>query len=195
MDRSRAEAEVVSRYFDLLEKTQTDNRQIYKTFLPLNESKEILSRMPKQSTLSRWAQQSTSQCCVLQEVLSPRWYYTRKPIQEASTGFFVCQEWLWVSWFGAFFSVDEEVEVVCKVCCSWKTNPPSGWWSCVPPDVINFARENQIILLCLPPHTTHALQPLDVSARSLEEFYGFETWFCACREGNGIFDHHPQKWV
>ena len=46
-------------------------------------------------------------------------------------------------------------------------------------DVIDLARENQIILLCLPPHTTHALQPLDVSvfkalkahfARSLRAF-------------------------
>ena len=26
-------------------------------------------------------------------------------------------------------------------------------------DVINLARENDILLFCLPPHTTHALQP------------------------------------
>ena len=30
-------------------------------------------------------------------------------------------------------------------------------------DVIDLARENNITLFCLPPHTTHALQPLDVS--------------------------------
>ncbi|XP_072380497.1 uncharacterized protein [Diabrotica undecimpunctata] len=30
-------------------------------------------------------------------------------------------------------------------------------------DVINFCRENGIILLCLPPHCTHKMQPLDVS--------------------------------
>lgn len=29
-------------------------------------------------------------------------------------------------------------------------------------DVIELAMANEIILLCLPPHTTHALQPLDV---------------------------------
>ena len=29
-------------------------------------------------------------------------------------------------------------------------------------EVIELAMANQIILLCLPPHTTHALQPLDV---------------------------------
>ena len=30
-------------------------------------------------------------------------------------------------------------------------------------DVIDICRENNIVLFCLPPHTTHALQPLDVS--------------------------------
>ena len=36
-------------------------------------------------------------------------------------------------------------------------------------NVIDLARENDVILFCLPPHTTHALQPLDVSVfRSLK---------------------------
>ena len=36
-------------------------------------------------------------------------------------------------------------------------------------NVIDLARENDVILFCLPPHTTHALQPLDVSIfRSLK---------------------------
>ena len=30
-------------------------------------------------------------------------------------------------------------------------------------DLVDLARENNVILFCLPPHTTHALQPLDVS--------------------------------
>ena len=29
--------------------------------------------------------------------------------------------------------------------------------------VIELAKQNQVILLCLPPNTTHALQPLDVT--------------------------------
>ena len=29
------------------------------------------------------------------------------------------------------------------------------------PDVIHLARDNEVIILCLPPHTTHATQPLD----------------------------------
>ena len=36
-------------------------------------------------------------------------------------------------------------------------------------NVIDLARENDVILFCLPPHTTHAHQPLDVSVfRSLK---------------------------
>ena len=39
-------------------------------------------------------------------------------------------------------------------------------------DVIDLARENDIILFCLPPHTTHALQPLDVSVfKSLKSHF------------------------
>lgn len=39
-------------------------------------------------------------------------------------------------------------------------------------DVIDLCRENEIILFCLPPHTTHALQPLDVAVfKSLKDQY------------------------
>lgn len=39
-------------------------------------------------------------------------------------------------------------------------------------DAIAFCRENEIILFCLPPHTTHALQPLDVAVfKSLKNTY------------------------
>ena len=31
------------------------------------------------------------------------------------------------------------------------------------PDLIRFARDHDIILFCLPPHTTHESQPLDAS--------------------------------
>ena len=30
-------------------------------------------------------------------------------------------------------------------------------------DIIDLCQENNIILFCLPPHTTHAVQPLDVA--------------------------------
>ena len=39
-------------------------------------------------------------------------------------------------------------------------------------DVIDLCRQNDVILFCLPPHTTHALQPLDVSVfKSLKDRY------------------------
>ena len=39
-------------------------------------------------------------------------------------------------------------------------------------DVIDLCRENGIVLFCLPPHTTHALQPLDVAVfKSLKDHF------------------------
>lgn len=49
-------------------------------------------------------------------------------------------------------------------------------------DLIDLARQNGVILLCLPPHCTHKLQPLDVSFMApLSTFYGQEvkTWLRA----------------
>ena len=55
-------------------------------------------------------------------------------------------------------------------------------------ELVDLCRENNVILFCLPPHTTHALQPLDVSVfKSLkvssfpyicqEKFCGFKKRF------------------
>lgn len=42
-------------------------------------------------------------------------------------------------------------------------------------DIIDFARDNGVVLLCLPPHTSHRLQPLDVTFfRPLSLYYGEE---------------------
>lgn len=30
-------------------------------------------------------------------------------------------------------------------------------------DVINIARDNHVVIVCLPPHSSHKMQPLDVS--------------------------------
>lgn len=39
-------------------------------------------------------------------------------------------------------------------------------------DIIDLARKNNVIILCFPPHTTHRLQPLDVSFMGpLSTFY------------------------
>jgi hypothetical protein len=42
-------------------------------------------------------------------------------------------------------------------------------------EVIDLARENGVVLLCLPPHTSHRLQPLDLTFfRPLSVYYGDE---------------------
>ena len=43
-------------------------------------------------------------------------------------------------------------------------------------EVINFARENHIIMVCLPPHSTHKMQPLDIAfMKPFKTFYNQET--------------------
>ena len=64
-------------------------------------------------------------------------------------------------------------------------------------EVIDLAREKNVILFCLPPHTTHALQPLDVAVfKSLKDYFSravrtvcfakknfiIEEGFCSCCE-------------
>ena len=50
-----------------------------------------------------------------------------------------------------------------------------GHSSHVSPNVINWARSNNIILFVLPPHTSHLLQPLDVAVFGpLKKFYNHE---------------------
>ena len=56
------------------------------------------------------------------------------------------------------------------------------------PDLIRFAREHDIILFCLPPHTTHESQPLDASVfKSLKQ-----NWQDACHD---YVQTHPGKAV
>ena len=55
-------------------------------------------------------------------------------------------------------------------------------------ELVNFARKNNVVLICFPPHATHRLQPLDVSFMApLSAFYEQETikWLL----------HHPGRYV
>ena len=42
-------------------------------------------------------------------------------------------------------------------------------------DVVDLCIQNKIILFCLPPHTTHALQPLDVAVFKSLKYYFSKT--------------------
>ena len=54
-------------------------------------------------------------------------------------------------------------------------------------DVIDLARENDVIILCFPPHTTHALQPLDVAVfKSLKDFFSKSVWALCFAKKNFI---------
>ena len=47
-----------------------------------------------------------------------------------------------------------------------------GHMSHITLDVVDLCRDNDIVLFCLPPHTTHALQPLDVAVfKSLKDHF------------------------
>lgn len=46
-------------------------------------------------------------------------------------------------------------------------------------DLINLARDNNVIIVCLPPHCTHKMQPMDVAfMKPLKAYYSqeIETW-------------------
>ena len=54
-------------------------------------------------------------------------------------------------------------------------------------DVIDLCRENKIILFCLPPHTTHALQPLDVAVfKSLKDHFSKSVHALAFAKSNFV---------
>ncbi|KAF2879773.1 hypothetical protein ILUMI_26399 [Ignelater luminosus] len=60
--------------------------------------------------------------------------------------------------------------------------------------LIDKAHENHVILMCIPPHSSHKLQPLDVSfMASLNHFYSEESrkWM---QEHPGVFDDVFQVW-
>jgi len=47
-------------------------------------------------------------------------------------------------------------------------------------EVLEYAFQHGVIMICLPPHTTHKLQPLDVAF---------------CKSFNTYYDQHIQKWL
>lgn len=202
LERSRAEAlnpEVVRSYFELLDKVLTDNgiknspRQIYntdETFIPLNESKEKAVTVKNTKTVYSQSMGSTEHITLLcagsatGTAIPPMIIYPKAfpggqykfggpdyALYARSDSGWVDSE-LFFEWMKKVFIryIVPERPVFLLV---------DGHKSHLTIDLIDLCRENEIILFCLPPHTTHALQPLDVSvfkalkahfARSLRAF-------------------------
>ena len=185
LERTTAEClspEVVGNYFDLLEKTMTENclknkpRQIYnadETFLPLNETKEKAVTLKNSKCVFSQSLGTTEHITLLcggsasGSALPPMIIYPKSfpggqykfggpdDAVYASESGWVDSE-LFIEWMKRIFlryAVPERPVLLLI----------DGHKSHLTLECIDLARENQVILLCLPPHTTHALQPLDVA--------------------------------
>ena len=186
LERNRAEClnpEVVKEYFDLLKKTLDDNnittspRQIYncdETFLPLNESKEkgITSKKARCAYMqSTGSTEHITMLCTASAAgaaLPPMIIYPKAfpggqyrfggpddAIYARSESGWVDSE-LFFEWFKRDFlkyAVPQRPVLLIV----------DGHKSHITLDLVDLARNSGVVLFCFPPHTTHALQPLDVS--------------------------------
>ncbi len=186
LDRSRAsncDPEVVRDYFAMLKNTLEDNnrsrspRCIYncdESFLPLDGSREKAVTHIKRKTaygqVSGTTEHITLLCgasaagialppMIIYPKVFPGGAYTFRGPDDAvyakSESGWVDSE-LFLAWMKKVFLVYavSQRPVLLLV---------DGHASHVNLELIDIARDNNIILLCLPPHTTHLLQPLDVS--------------------------------
>ena len=193
LERSRAECldpEVVKEYFEKLEKTLSENglmntpRRLYncdETFLPLDGTREKV--VTCKSAKSTYAQAigtrehitmlcgaSAAGTTLPPMIIFPKAFpggkYTFKGPDDAvyakSDSGWVDSE-LFLAWMNKVFlryAVPQRPVILFV----------DGHNSHMTLDVIDVARSNGVILFCLPPHTTHALQPLDVAVfKSLKD--------------------------
>ena len=193
LESSRAEALnplIVREYFALLGKTLEENglmnkpRQLYncdETFLPLDGTRE--KAVTHKGTKNTYCQASgtsehiTLLCCasatgiphppmIIYAKSFPGGHYRFEGPDDA---LYACSELGWI---------DSELFLVWLKKVFLKHMVPQhpvllltdGHKSHITIDAIDFCRNNDIILFCLPPHTTHALQPLDVAVfKSLKD--------------------------
>ena len=195
LERSRAEAlnpEVVEEYFKLLETTLDENglkncpRQIYncdETFLPLDYSREKAVTLRGTKNVYCQAQGTTDHitllCCasaaglplppmIIYPKAFPGGQYRFEGPDDAvyakSESGWVDSE-LFLTWLNKIFlkfSVAQRPVILFI----------DGHKSHVTLEVVDLCRKHNIILFCLPPHTTHALQPLDVAVfKSLKDHF------------------------
>ena len=195
LERSRAEAlnpDVVKEYFDLLHKCLDSNnllrrpRQIYncdETFLPLDYSREKVVAAKGSKNIYRQSHGTTEHitmlCCasaagfplppmiIFAKSFPGGPYHFEGPddaLYARSESGWIDSE-LFLSWFNKIFlkySVPDRPIMLLT----------DGHKSHLTLDVVDLCIQNKIILFCLPPHTTHALQPLDVAVfKSLKDYF------------------------
>ena len=202
LDRSRArncDPEVVSNYFALLKKTLEDNnlsrspRCIYncgESFLPLDGSREKAVTHIKRKTAYGQVNGTTEHITLLcgasaaGMALPPMIIYPKASggaytFKGPDDALYAKSESGWVD-SELFFAWMKKLFLVHAVSQRPVMLLVDGHASHVTMDLIELARDNNVILFCLPPHTTHLLQPLDVSVfKSLKDhFYRSLRAFC-----------------
>ena len=195
LDRNRAEAlnsSIVNEYYDLLHTVLTDNnilnnaRQILncdETFVPLDYSREKVVTTKGAKNVYRQSQGTsehiTMLCCasaagfplpplIIFSKCFPGGQYRFDGPDDAlyakSESGWIDVE-LFITWFKKIFlkfAVPQRPLLLLI----------DGHKSHMGLELVDLCRENNVILFCLPPHTTHALQPLDVSVfKSLKDHF------------------------
>ena len=195
LDHSRAEAlnpQIVQEYFKLLEKTLDDNnlknkpRQIYncdETFLPLDYTREKAVTTKGVKNVYRQSygtsEHITMLCCASAAgVAHPPMIIFSKAFPGGQYRFCGPDDALYARSESGW--IDSELFLVWlkKVFLKHVVSQRpillliDGHKSHITLEAVDICRDSDIILFCLPPHTTHALQPLDVSVfKSLKDQY------------------------
>ena len=186
LERSRAEAlnaHIVQEHFDLLHKTLVNNnllnspRQIYncdETFVPLDYTREKAVTVKGSKNVYcqslGTSEHITVLCCASAAGVPhpPMIIYSKSfpggayRFEGPDDALYARSESGWIDselflvWLRRIFLkyIDQQRPVLLLT---------DGHKSHLTIDVIDACRDNNVILFCLPPHTTHALQPLDVS--------------------------------
>lgn len=173
----------VSKYFSVLEKTVKENNILPTRIFNVDESGLSTVQRPSKVMAAKGKKQvgaltsaergvhCTVVCCmnaagcfVPPAIIYPRKRWKAELGDGAPTGTLnICQEsgWMtsdlfkqWLEHFVAHVSPTTENKVLLLL---------DGHSSHKAFDVITYARQHGIILLCFPPHCTHRLQPLDIS--------------------------------
>ena len=195
LERSRANAltkEVVDGYFDKLKHTLEENglvntpRQLFncdETFLPLNISCEKVVAKKNAKHVYARSRGTTEHITLLcgasaAGIALPPMIIFAKSFPGGAYKFNGPDDALYAKsdsgWIDSELFMVWMKKIFLRYCGSQRPVLlfVDGHASHITIEVIDFARENQIILFCLPPHTTHALQPLDVSVfKSLKSHF------------------------